>query len=114
MLSTELENSLNQAVLKGREARHEFVTVEHLFWALLNNRLASKVLRACGADINILRQQLEEYLSEQVPQLTEGDDQAETQPSIGFQRVIQRAVLHVQSSRRQRGNRGQYPGCYFC
>ncbi|MEM7359001.1 MAG: ATP-dependent Clp protease ATP-binding subunit ClpA [Pseudomonadota bacterium] len=97
MISKELEKSLNFAVQVAHEARHEFVTTEHLLLALLENNSAMAVLQACNANIEQLRIVLTEHLSEHVPQV---DDQPEikTQPSIGFQRVLQRAIVHVQSS----------------
>ena len=97
MISKELEKSLNFAVQIAHEARHEFVTTEHLLIALLENNSAMAVLQACSANLDQLRLQLTEHLSEHVPQV---DDQPElkTQPSIGFQRVLQRSIVHVQSS----------------
>ncbi|MCP5144325.1 MAG: ATP-dependent Clp protease ATP-binding subunit ClpA [Gammaproteobacteria bacterium] len=97
MLSKELEVTLNMAFKQARELRHEFMTVEHLLLALLENPTALKVLRACGADIAKLRRQLEEFINEHSPLLPE-DDERDTQPTLGFQRVLQRAVFHVQSS----------------
>ncbi|MEK6551046.1 MAG: Clp protease N-terminal domain-containing protein, partial [Pseudomonadota bacterium] len=95
MLSQELEFSLNSAFQQAREKRHEFITVEHLLMALLDNAAAIKVLRACGGNIDELRRQLHGFLGENVPRLPAGS-KVDTQPTIGFQRVIQRAVLHVQ------------------
>jgi ATP-dependent Clp protease ATP-binding subunit ClpA len=95
MLSQELEQSLNSAFQQAREKRHEFITVEHLLMALLDNAAAIKVLRACGGNIDELRRQLTAFLGDNVPRLPAGS-KADTQPTIGFQRVIQRAVLHVQ------------------
>jgi ATP-dependent Clp protease ATP-binding subunit ClpA len=97
MLSKELELTLNAAFRDAREKRHEFMTVEHLLLALLDNPAASKVLKTCGAEIEKLRQDLDEYLSESTPVLPVKDER-ETQPTLGFQRVLQRAVFHVQSS----------------
>ena len=97
MLSKELELTLNSAFREAREKRHEFMTVEHLLLALLDNPAASKVLKACGAEIDKLREELTEYLGESTPVLPVKDDR-ETQPTLGFQRVLQRAVFHVQSS----------------
>ncbi len=97
MLSKELELTLNSAFREAREKRHEFMTVEHLLLALLDNPAASKVLKACGAEIDKLRDELTEYLGESTPVLPTKDDR-ETQPTLGFQRVLQRAVFHVQSS----------------
>lgn len=95
MLSQELEFSLNLAFQEAREKRHEFITVEHLLMALLDNPTAARVLRACGGNIEELRRNLAAFLLENVPTLAPGN-QTETQPTLGFQRVIQRAVLHVQ------------------
>ena len=97
MLSKELEFSLNIAFKEAREKRHEFMTVEHLLFALLDNPAAIKVLRSCGTDVDQLRRELGEYLEESTPLLPE-DDERETQPTLGFQRVLQRAVFNVQSS----------------
>ena len=97
MLSKELEVTLNLAFKEAREKRHEFMTVEHLLLALLDNPTAAKVLRACGADINQLRRQLADFIQESSPLLPEDEDR-DTQPTLGFQRVLQRAVFHVQSS----------------
>ncbi len=95
MLSQELEFSLNAAFQAAREKRHEFITVEHLLMALLDNPSAARVLRACGGNIDELRRNLNAFLSENVPVLP-ASSKIDTQPTIGFQRVIQRAVLHVQ------------------
>ena len=97
MLSRELEVTLNLAFKTAREQRHEFMTVEHLLMALLDNPTASKVLKACGANLNQLRNELAAFIRENSPLLPEEDDR-ETQPTLGFQRVLQRAVFHVQSS----------------
>ena len=95
MLSQELEFSLNSAFQSARERRHEFITVEHLLAALLDNPSAARVLRACGGNIEELRRSLTAFLEENVPKLAAAS-KIDTQPTIGFQRVIQRAVLHVQ------------------
>lgn len=95
MLSQELEFSLNSAFQNAREKRHEFITVEHLLAALLDNPSAARVLRVCGGNIEELRRSLNAFLEENVPKLAPGS-KIDTQPTIGFQRVIQRAVLHVQ------------------
>ncbi len=100
MLSKELEFTLNQAFKEARAKRHEFMTVEHLLLALLDNPSAVAVLRACGANIERLRSELGEFIEQSVPKLPENSD-AETQPTLGFQRVLQRAVFHVQSSERK-------------
>ena len=97
MLGKELEATLNEAFRSAREQRHEFMTVEHLLLALLSNRDALAVLRACGADIKQLESDLRRHLAETVPALDPGDDR-ETQPTLGFQRVLQRSLFHVQSS----------------
>ena len=97
MLSKELEFTLNSAFRDAREKRHEFMTVEHLLLALLDNPAAGKVLRACGVEIEKLRRALARYLEENTPMLSSNDER-ETQPTLGFQRVLQRAVFHVQSS----------------
>ncbi|MBF8268460.1 MAG: ATP-dependent Clp protease ATP-binding protein [Gammaproteobacteria bacterium] len=97
MLDKELEQTLNDALRRAREQRHEFMTVEHLLLALLDNTSAAKVLRACGADLNSLHNDLIKFIAENSPLLPEHDER-ETQPTLGFQRVLQRAVFHVQSS----------------
>jgi ATP-dependent Clp protease ATP-binding subunit ClpA len=97
MLSKELEFSINLAFKEARSRRHEFMTVEHLLLALLDNPSAAEVLRACGANLDKLRRDLQIYIRENTPILG-SEDSRETQPTLGFQRVLQRAVLHVQSS----------------
>jgi ATP-dependent Clp protease ATP-binding subunit ClpA len=97
MLSKELEFSINLAFREARDRRHEFMTVEHLLLALLDNPSAAEVLRACGANIDKLKRDLQAFIRENTPVLS-ADDPRETQPTLGFQRVLQRAVLHVQSS----------------
>ncbi|MEK9784437.1 MAG: ATP-dependent Clp protease ATP-binding subunit ClpA [Gammaproteobacteria bacterium] len=97
MLSSELELSLNSAIQSARESRHQYITVEHLLAALLDNAPAAKAIKACGAEVTGLRRKLLSFLSEHVPVLGE-DEEADPQPAVGFQRVIQRAILHVQSS----------------
>jgi len=97
VLSKELEVTLNMAFKAAREQRHEFMTIEHLLLALLDNPTAAKVLRACGADLNQLRRALTDFIRENSPALPEDEDR-DTQPTLGFQRVLQRAVFHVQSS----------------
>ena len=99
MLSKELEFTLNQAFNTARQRQHEFMTVEHLLLALLDNPTAAKVLRACGADTEKLRDEITRFLEETTPVLPK-DTERETQPTLGFQRVLQRAVFHVQSSGR--------------
>lgn len=97
MLSKELEFTLNLAFKEARELSHEFMTVEHLLYALLGNPTAVEILSACGADIDALRNELSVFLEASTPVLSK-DDTRETQPTLGFQRVLQRAVFHVQSS----------------
>lgn len=97
MLSKELEHTLNQAFKEAREKRHEFMTVEHLLLALLDNAAAIKVFKACGGDIERVRSDVSSYLDESTPTLAPKDER-ETQPTLGFQRVLQRSVFHVQSS----------------
>jgi len=97
MLNKELEGALNQAFKRARDLHHEFMTVEHLLLALLDNPVAVEILQACGADLKVLRRDLVSFLDETTP-LLPPDDERETQPTLGFQRVLQRAVFHVQSS----------------
>ena len=97
MLSKELEQTLSQAFSYARKRSHEFLTIEHLLLALLENGTALAVLTACDADITALRQDLSDFLAENVSTLSEDSDR-ETQPTLAFQRVLQRAVMHVQSS----------------
>lgn len=97
MLSKELEASLNEAFATARDKRHEFITVEHLLLALTENPTAEAILSACGANIPKLASELEDFIDETTPLLSE-DDVRDTQPTLGFQRVLQRAVFHVQSS----------------
>ena len=97
MLSKELEFTLNLAFKEAREKRHEFMTVEHLLLALLDNPTAADVLKSCGADLEKLKKELSGFLDETTPLLPPSDTR-ETQPTLGFQRVLQRAVFHVQSS----------------
>jgi len=97
MIAQELEVSLHMAFMDARQKRHELITVEHLLLAMIDNPTAAQVLRACGADLEILRRELTNYIEEHTPTVT-GSDEVDTQPTLGFQRVIQRAILHVQSS----------------
>lgn len=97
MLSKDLEATLNNAFKNARERRHEFMTVEHLLFALLENASVIEVLRGCSVNISALRDELASYLDQNTPVLRD-DDHRETQPTLGFQRVLQRAVFHVQSS----------------
>ncbi|MEK7876534.1 MAG: ATP-dependent Clp protease ATP-binding subunit ClpA [Pseudomonadota bacterium] len=96
MIAQELEVSLHMAFMEARQKRHEFITVEHLLLALLDNPSAAAVLKACAAEIDDLRKLLSEFVTEHTPILA--TDDTDTQPTLGFQRVIQRAILHVQSS----------------
>ncbi len=98
MLSKDLENTLNDAFRGARAKRHEFMTVEHLLLALLDNNDALQVLKACGADIGNLRGDLVEFVDATTPLIPQDEDERDTQPTLGFQRVLQRAVFHVQSS----------------
>ena len=98
MLSKDLELTLNDAFKNAREKRHEFMTVEHLLLALLDNDAALQVLGACGTELSDLRDELTEFVDSTTPLIPSADDERETQPTLGFQRVLQRAVFHVQSS----------------
>ncbi len=102
MLSSELEYCLNEAVQKARKAQHEFITVEHLLLALLDTPQVVEILQACGADIAQLQRELIEFIAESTPRLIKDDDEEDVdvgvQQTLGFQRVLQRSVLHVQSS----------------
>src|SRR5438477_674572 len=97
MIAQELEVSLHMAFVEARQKRHELITVEHLLLALLDNPTAAEVLRACGANMDELRKNLTQHIAEQTPRIA-ADREVDTQPTLGFQRVIQRAILHVQSS----------------
>jgi len=97
VLSNELEYCLNDAFHQAREARHEYLTVEHLLLAILDTPKVREVLRACGADLAKFKQELKEHIEQSTPKLEEGEER-EVQPTLGFQRVLQRAVFHVQSS----------------
>ena len=98
MLNKDLEISLNLAFRQAKESRHEFMTVEHLLLALLDNPSAIEVLGACGADLHKIRKSLLEFIQETTPVIPIEEEERETQPTLGFQRVLQRAVFHVQSS----------------
>ncbi|MGH8163070.1 MAG: Clp protease N-terminal domain-containing protein, partial [Rhodanobacteraceae bacterium] len=100
MFSKDLEFTIGQCYKEAREQRHEFMTVEHLLLALLQNPTATAVLRGCGADIDKLAKDLRSIIAETVPVLPSSDER-DTQPTLGFQRVLQRAVYHVQSSGRK-------------
>jgi ATP-dependent Clp protease ATP-binding subunit ClpA len=97
MIAQELEVSLHMAFVEARQKRHEFITVEHLLMALLDNPSALEVLKACGGKVDELRKQLTEFVQQHTPTVA-GTEEVDTQPTLGFQRVIQRAILHVQSS----------------
>ncbi len=97
MIAQELEVTLHMAFMDARQKRHEFISVEHLLLAMLDNPSAVEVLRACGAKIEDMREQLGNFIEEHTPKVA-GTDEVDTQPTLGFQRVIQRAILHVQSS----------------
>ena len=97
MIAQELEVSLHMAFVDARAARHEFITVEHLLCALLDNATAVEVLKACAVNIGDLRSQLKNFINDNTP-VVPGSDEVDTQPTLGFQRVIQRAIMHVQST----------------
>ncbi|KQU79868.1 MULTISPECIES: ATP-dependent Clp protease ATP-binding subunit ClpA [unclassified Rhizobacter] len=97
MIAQELEVSLHMAFVEARQQRHEFITVEHLLMALLDNPSAAEVLRACSANIDDLRKSLAQFIKENTPTVG-GAEEVDTQPTLGFQRVIQRAIMHVQST----------------
>lgn len=103
MLTKELEYALNQTFRKARELRHEFMTVEHLLLALLDEPAASAALKACGAHIEQLREDLQSFIEDTVPLLA-SESERDVQPTLGFQRVLQRAVFQVQSSERKEAN----------
>jgi ATP-dependent Clp protease ATP-binding subunit ClpA len=100
VLSAELETCLNKAFQLARDGRHEFLTVEHLLASILETNSVKDVLRSCGADVALLEKDLLDHIEQSTPRLPEGDDR-EVQPTLGFQRVLQRAVFHVQSSGRK-------------
>ncbi len=100
MLNKELEASLNGAFARAREKRHEFMTVEHLLLALLENAAAQEALLACRANLDVLRKELDSFIEQTTPLIPADDESRETQPTLSFQRVLQRAVFHVQSSGR--------------
>ncbi len=97
MIAQELEVSLHMAFMEARQKRHEFITVEHLLLAMLDNPSAAEVLRACAANVEDLRKKLADFVERNTPRVP-GEADVDTQPTLGFQRVIQRAILHVQSS----------------
>jgi len=97
MISQELEVSLHMAFMDARQKRHELITVEHLLMAMMDNPSAQEVLKACGANFESLKKDLHSHIEEHTP-IVNGENEVDTQPTLGFQRVIQRAMLHVQSS----------------
>ena len=101
MLSKELEITLNLAFKSASDNKHEFMTVEHLLRALLDNETASNILKSCGCDLNALRSLLDDFIQSTTPITNGSESKAETQATLGFQRVLQRAVFHVQSSGKQ-------------
>ncbi len=103
MIAQELEVSLHMAFVEARQKRHEFITVEHLLLALLDNPSAAEVLRACAAELDELRREVNGFIDQHTPTVP-GDGEIDTQPTLGFQRVIQRAILHVQSSGKKEVN----------
>ena len=109
MLSNELEYCLNDAFHQAREARHEYLTVEHLLLAILDTPKVREVLRACGAELAKFKQELKEHIEQSTPRLEEGEER-EVQPTLGFQRVLQRAVFHVQSSGKKEVGVGERAG----
>ena len=107
MLSKDLERALNESFKQARAQRHEFITVEHLLLALLDDSAAQHVLKACSANIEALRGDLTEFIDATTP-LVSGEAEVDTQPTLGFQRVLQRAVFHVQSSAKPRSPEPMY------
>ncbi|MCE9684762.1 ATP-dependent Clp protease ATP-binding subunit ClpA [Shewanella sp. AS16] len=104
MLNKDLEVTLNLAFQQARDSRHEYMTVEHLLLALIDNPAAQEALVACGANIDKLREEVASFIQQTTPLIAEGEAERETQPTLGFQRVLQRAVFHVQSSGRNEVN----------
>ncbi len=100
MLNKELEFTLNLAFKEAKEKRHEFMTVEHLLLSLLDNPAAANVFQACDVNVEALRQDIVTFIEETTPKIPENELERETQPTLGFQRVLQRAVFHVQSAGR--------------
>ena len=98
MLSNDLEYCLNEAFQRAREDQHEFITVEHMLLTLLETPDVVEILKACGADIGHVRRELIEFIMESTPKLDDDQEEIEVQPTLGFQRVLQRAVFHIQSS----------------
>jgi ATP-dependent Clp protease ATP-binding subunit ClpA len=104
MLNKDLEVTLNLAFQRARDSRHEYMTVEHLLLALIDNPSAHEALTSCGADIERLREEVANFIKQTTPLIAEPTEERETQPTLGFQRVLQRAVFHVQSSGRNEVN----------
>ena len=100
MIAQDLEVSLHLAFVEARQKRHEFITVEHLLLAMLDNAAAAQVLRACHLDIEELRKIITDFIDSNTP-VVPGDTEMDTQPTLGFQRVIQRAILHAQSANKK-------------
>src|SRR5690554_2235352 len=98
MLNRELEQTLNEAFQNARVKQHEFMTVEHLLLALIDTTEANIVLNACGANLVLLRKELSDFVEATTPVIPQGDELRETRPTLGFQRVLQRAAFHVQAS----------------
>lgn len=96
MLNKDLEVTLNLAFQQARDARHEYMTVEHLLLALIDNPAAQEALLACGANLDKLREEVSSFIEQTTPIISDPNDDRETQPTLGFQRVLQRAVFHVQ------------------
>ena len=103
MIAQELEVTLHMAFMDARQKRHEFITVEHLLLAMLDNPTAAEVLRACAVNMEELRKSLADFINQHTP-IVSGTEEVDTQPTLGFQRVIQRAILHVQSSGKKEVN----------
>src|SRR5574340_1853817 len=101
MIAQELEVSLHMAFIEARQKRHEFISVEHLLLAMLDNPTAAQVLRACAVNLDELRKQLADFVAEHTPTVA-GSEEVDTQPTLGFQRVIQRAIQIGRASCRER------------
>ena len=100
MLSKSLEETLRRAMTNASSLKHEFATLEHLLSALLKDQDAIEVLKACSVNVKILEEDIDRYLKEELKAIVSSDKEADTQPTAGFQRVVQRAVIHTQSSGR--------------
>ena len=97
MIAQDLEVTLHLAFVEARKSRHEYLTLEHLLLALLDNPLVIDVLKACNANVDDLRRELKRFIMQNIP-VADGNEEVDTQPTLGFQRVMQRAIMHVQSS----------------